>query len=510
MTQIDLLNLLISKFPRVYFNKIEVEHGVLKIYTFQFNETINNEIHLRFLTLMDRDAIKSLISGFQTPVHLELIEETVDTIPNFNSGQFIHNPVQYIYASNYNKRFRSEFSERDEALWYDNVNEIFAGNFKKNDLYFYDSKEYSCYVDYSSFNNIDIRNHLFLFQVVYITLPYEKNIKSWLSERDIKVDEFFELVKRNRIKIILTQPEYRYDIGFINEIYNLNPNSVISRRALATLQQIDIVDISDNYLFNDIKIINELKNFCNILGEVMKINPGFIYEMLVWPIKARRTSFERLNTSGLFGLPSFGVNTAVEKSISNSANKDLSFEFNISASSIHLANALNATYFPFKSTDGFSDHFFANLMGEFLNFYKNATIKSFKSLIDNKDKVNSGILPIEPVEIFKVNDYDSITELEKYISKDVIYPKNKKLIEYLSELPDNQRKEKIIQYNNAVQENINNGNKNNGVIDLGENILVDNIGVMSELGYLGTVFSLLKMGGKTLNPLILLKILWKN
>ena len=101
--------------------------------------------------------------------------------------------------------------------------------------------------------------------------------------------------------------------------------------------------MSDNYILNDINILKELKNFCSITKDVTKINPEVLYDMLVWPIRARRESFERLNDSGLFGMSSFGVNTAIEKRISNVVDKDLSFEFTMNSPSIHLANSLNAT-----------------------------------------------------------------------------------------------------------------------------------------------------------------------
>ncbi|MCU0445129.1 MAG: hypothetical protein MUE85_09435 [Microscillaceae bacterium] len=494
-TKAGLLNLLISKFPNVHFQRIEDDAGAVIVYTASFEQKEGEITKPIFLNNSDREKIKDFLDNLKVPIQFSLVDEKIE------QPQILHpfphlNPVQFIYAANFKRELTPKFTLRDEALWFDNIDSIFKGKFKKDSLYFYDPKEYSCYVDFSSFENIDIRNHLFLFQTVYLTPPYEKKIDVWLKQSNIQKNEFLELVRRNRIKIALTQPESRYDIGFINEIYEINPNAVISRRALATLQQIDIVEVSDNYLFNDIDSLNELKKICEIMSDVTKINPKFVYDFLVWPIRARRNSFESLNSNGLFSMPYFGVNTVVEKRVSEVLKKDLSFEFNANSSSIHLANSLNAIYFPFKTKDGYSDAFYANVMGEMLNFYKSANIKDIKSFIESRQKINSGILPINPIDVIEVNEYISITELEEVLSRDVIYPNSKKLIESLSELTEEERKRKIAEYNLAVNEKINKKNKRKGAIDLGQNILLDVAGAITGFAIIGSTFSLLKLKGK--------------
>lgn len=504
LSKSGLLHLLISKFPHVHFYKIEDGDRTVTIYTAAFKEQEGTTTYYRFLNNTDREKIQQFLDNFKSPIVFTIQEEEVEKPETLKSFDYL-NPIQFIYAANFKRHNVQEFSLRDEALWFDNVDKIFEGKYKKEDLFFYDPNEYACYVDYSIFDNIDIRNHLFLFQTVYITLPFEKNIEDWLKQSKVKKNEFFELVKKNRIKIALTQPEFRYDIHFINEIYKINPNAVITRRALATLQQIDIVEMSDQYLLNDIQTIKELKKFCEIIGENTKLSPKSTYDFFTWPIRARRDSFEKLNNAGLFSMPAFGVNTAIEKSISDAVKKDLSFEFTTNSSSIHLSNSLNATYFPFKTQDGYSDAYYANVMGEVLNFYKSANSKTIKSYINNRQKINSGILPISPIDIVEINDYIPITELEEVLSKDVIFPNSKRLIESLSELSDEERKVKITHYNAEVNKKLNNKSKSENVIDLGKNVLMDAAGALTGFAAIGSAFSLARIGGKKLTasvPLI--------
>lgn len=497
LSKAGLLNLLISKFPNVHFFKIEDGARTATIYTAAFKGQEGTGTYCRFLNNADREKIQQFLDSFKLPIVFTIQEEEVEkpeTLKSFDHVSSVH----FIYAANFKRNNVSEFSLRDEALWFDNVDKVFEGKYKKKDLFFYSQDEYSCYVDYSIFDNIDIRNHLFLFQTVYLTLPFEKNIESWLKESKIQKNEFLELVKRNRIKVALTQPEFRYDTHFVNEIYAANPNAVITRRALAMLQQIDIVEMSDQYMLKDIEIIKELRKFCEIIGEATKMNPKFIYDLFVWPIRARRDSFEKLNNAGIFSIPAFGVNKAIEKQISDAVKKDLSFEFTTSASSIHLANSLNATYFPFKAQGGYSDAFYANVMGEMLNFYKSANLKTIKSYIDAKDKINAGILPIDPIDIIEINDYISITDLEEVLSKSVVFPNSKRLIESLSGLSDEERKIKIDQYNLEVNKKINKKTKSENAIDLGQNVVMDVAGALTGFTAIGSVFSLAKIGGKKL------------
>lgn len=497
MSKAILLNLLKSKFKDVNFTKIEDSNGIVDIYfAINYKDNVKNNELLKKNSL--QKSINKFLEGLRKPVEFRVIEENQISVVEDESPQ-LFNPVQFIYASNIRDDKNGEYTLRDEALWFDNVDKIFEGSFKKEDLFFYNPAEYACYVDYSIFGNIDIRNYLFLFQTTYLTPPFKKDINKWLKENKISREDFLYLVHKNRIKIILTQPETRYDKNFINAVYEANPKAVITRRAVSCLQQIDIVGLSDNYLLNEVSIVKELKHLCNIVNNKTNLKSTQLYDILVWPIRARRNSFENLTNSGLFGTSSFGVNLAIENEISRQLNKDLSFEFTINSPNIHLASSLNAVYFPYVTKEGYSDYIYSNIMGELLSFYKNSTINNIKSYIDNKNEINSGILPISLIDLIETNEFISIIELEKILSKDYIYPKSKRLIESLSELSLEEREKKIQFYNHEVDNIFNKRNKNKNVIDLATNILVDGAGAISGIPVLGSLYSLTKISGNELS-----------
>ncbi len=501
MTLNMISNVILAKFPKINFLKIEQsQNRTVTIFTKSYIEEIPNGKFHHFLNTGDRKLLEDFLEGLKMPVKFEIIDKESDEVNDLS--KFIpENPIQTIEATKLRNQYNNEFSKRDEALWFDKIDTIFEGSFKKENLYFFNPNEYSCYVDYSAFKNIDLRNHLFLFETVYITLPYDRNIVEWLKESKISKNEFLDLIIRGRVKLILTQPEFRYDISFIKDAFNANPNAVITRRAIAALHQIDIVEMSNNYLLNEATIFQELKPFCQIIADIMKVDMKFYYNLMVWPIKARRKSFEYLLTNGGFSTAAYGVNNVIEPWISNAVNKDLAFEFTVNSESIHLANALNATYFPFHSEEGYSDQYYANAMGDLLNFYKNANKTNIATFVDDRESFKSGVIPINPIDIIEVNDFITIAELESELAKNKIFPGSKNLIDSLAPLSIEDRQAKINYYNNEVVKNLNPKKITPDAIDLGTNIIVDSIGAATGLGFLGTAYSMLKNGAKGIDKI---------
>ncbi|AGC75877.1 hypothetical protein LX97_00561 [Nonlabens dokdonensis] len=497
MSKISLFNLLHSKFPKINFHKLNDSAGVVNIHIADYSIKEGNTEKLIYINKFEKERLEKFLKNLKTNIDFNIIVEKHEKKPDIERVN-TYNPVNFIYASNLAHRKASEFYRRDEALWYDKVDKIFEGNFKKKDLYFYDDNSYSCYVDYSIFPNIDLRNHLFLYEVIYLTPPFEKNIAAWLKESKIERKEFLGLVERKRIMLVLTQPEFRYDGGFIRDVYAIDPNAVITRRALACMQQIDLVEKYNNYIFKDVADLKDVRKFTTAIAEKLGKDPNTLFNTIVWPIKALRNSFEALNEKGLVSASVYGVNKIIEKGASATYGKDLEFEYTVNSPSIHLAHSLNATYFPFRGKD-YSDEFYASTMGTMLNFYKNATPQNLKSFVENDKRAQTGVPIINPIDLIEVNDFISITELESHLSQDVVFPNSKALIESLAHLDEKERLKKIEFYNKKVAAKVNRKKKSTGVIDLGTNLLLDAVGLFTGLPGLGTLFSVTKSGTKLIN-----------
>lgn len=495
MTKHSLLRLLLDKFPNVKFFKVDDSDGVVTISIASYREKIGDTTYHRFLNIHEQAKLDDFLQQLRYPAEFKVIEQDFGDDPDFEQVLKEEQKGHAAYANDFIRSTKIPFIERDKVLWTENVDKIFAGQFSKKDLYFYNAEDYSCYVDFSVFPNIDIRNHLFLFQTVYLTIPFETNIEEWLAASRIEKKEFIELIVRNRVKILLTQPERRYDLKFLYEVFEANPTAVISKRALAALEQIDIVEISDSYFFNDVDTIRELQSLCSIVSPNSE-KAKFLYEMLVWPIKARRTSFEQLHRAELFLTSSFGVNKAIEGQYKLKSKRDVTFDLTVNSSPIHLASALNATYFPFTAEDGYTDKPYAEAMGKLLNFYKLFSPANIRSLVGMDKNLHSGIQPILPIEIMEFNEYIPITELEDVLNKDAVFPESRRLIDTIAKLPVEDREAKIDYYNSVIRQKVNRRKKSENLIDIGKDLAADLIGAATQFALFGTSLSLLKIGRK--------------
>jgi len=496
MTEIDLYNLLLVKFPLSNMYKIEgAQPIIIRVYALREKTAMGTTTH--YLGKQRREQLMDYLNGLGIPTTYEIIEDEVDEPPKIGAT-LAHNPVHFLYANKLWNKEIGEFSERDEALWFDNIDDIFAGTFRKDDLYFFQRDNYACYLDYTDAEHIDIRNLLLLYRTIYLTPPYEKDIRNWLANQRITENEYLELVSKGRIKVILTQPEFRYQMGFFRDMYNIAPDSVITRRAIAALQQIDIVEMSDNYVIKDPAIFREVKKFSDAAGLKLGFDPTAYYEMLTWPVKARRDSFDFLNQKGGFGTAAYGVNNFVNKFIQQRTGKDYNFEFTITSANIHLAHALNATYYPYKSTHSFSDAFYTHMMGIYLNMFKLATSETLSLLSKTNGDQPLKQLILDPIEIIDVNTYIPILEFEAILEDSQAYLGGKRLMETLAALTPEARQAKIGTYNQLVQKEINRKKSSDFKIDLATNVALDGVGLITGAPGLGTAFATLKKGGQTL------------
>jgi len=115
-------------------------------------------------------------------------------------------------------------------------------------------------------------------------------------------------------------------------------------------------------------------------------------------------------------------------------------------------------------------------------------------LVDSQQEVESGVLPINPIEVFEINSYVSIDELERVLSQDTDHASSKKLMETLAALSPERRKAKIDSYNKQVKQKLDKKWFSSWQMDLTVNVAVDGIAMASNGQFLGTAYWLLSRG----------------
>ncbi|NOJ25727.1 hypothetical protein [Vibrio coralliilyticus] len=401
------------------------------------------------------------------------------------------NEVFSITSSRAQAHLNCDFLERDENLWFKNVEAFYDGSFKKDDLYFYDSNKTSCLVNFSLFQNANLRNHLLLYDTVYCELPLQERMSDFLNEQMISRDELLHLVQRGRLKIVNTQPESRLDYGFLNEVYQTCPNSVVSRRALAALNAIDLVSINQSYIMNHASSELNLNRFIKEISALTRIDQALLSKLMLWPKFALRHSFSSLHQAGPKGIASYGVNNPISAIFKQMGSDKIGFEFTVSSDQIHLAHALDSTYFPFFTKDSkYTDHPFVATMGSMLNFYKSATIDSLPDLISSADTQpwKSNNRTIDLISTFDINSYIPVTEFEREISSSIIRSGMNSLFAELYDLNREERSERILHYNSEVSRALSSKDVSRHALDLGE----DAMGLM--VPFFATGSKLIKAG----------------
>lgn len=378
------------------------------------------------------------------------------------------NPVFYISSSHGLSVMKLPFLRRDEELWFDNIENIYNGTMTKGDLFFFNTRQKACFINYSLFNHINIRNQLLLYDVIYCTLPLLGHLNDFFLGQAITRKEFLYLVQKGRIKVIITQPEFRHEYDFFRDIFEINPNAIISRRAIAALCAIDLVDINRNYLLNDPEIVPFVRPLIAAISEVSEADPKSIANMLMWPNSALRASFELLHSSSTKRISNYGVNQVLLNSASEEFRKKFEFEFVVNAEAIHMAHALDATYFPHISdASGYSDEPYALMMGNLLNYYKNFNKANVSEVLDTERLKDSGVRILNPIYVIEANTYLPIPEFEEIAGTKYIRDGFNSLFDELSSLDTNERNERIREYNEELQEHLGYDGFKGGMFDLG-------------------------------------------
>ena len=479
-----------SKYPDVDLCNLKENHNE-QILLVEIEKTISPE-RLKFIE-DDLNKLKisyKFVLSYTKNIPIKVEKELPD---NKFDNSFLN-----IYPSKNYKSLNAPYIERDEKLWFENIDNAFNNSFKKEDLDFMNNKT-KCLINLSIFENVNLRNLLLMYDVIYCILPSLEDMSKMLQSQKLNHDDLLYIVEQGRIVFVNLQPEDRLDIGFLNEAFQQNPNSVIGRRALSLLTVIDLVEMNNNYIFNDNIFENDMVSFLRVLEDNMNLSKEQIVKFLYWPKYALRKSFDGLHNNGILSMSSFGVNSLVEDIISNSSKKKknaLEFEFAMSSPHIHLAHSLDATYFPFfDNKTNYSDFPYSLIMSNFLNFFKHANIRTLNEL--NKLNINrlNGNPSISLINTFEVNDYMDIHDFLPETDNAVIRNGMNTLFSELSSLDEKERKKEISTYNKEVELLLSEKRMRKEGLDLG----VETASILADAIFVKQILKVISFGRNKIN-----------
>lgn len=353
------------------------------------------------------------------------------------------------------------FTITEADFWFEHAEDIYTGKMTRKDLYFFREGSLKCFLDFSLFDNIDLRNVLLLYDTVYIALPIESNWKRFFEQQNMTELEFIELIDMGKVVLVLSNLETRYRKDLLLEAFKCNPAAVIGRRGLNILLATHLTETKHQYE-KRFPSIYEVASEIYLKGiEHKSANLQNMARMLAWPITATANSFRFLNLGSPMSISNFGINTVISENIKSIDKKDnISFEFTMNALSTHIATALQSTYFPFsqkeKDDKAYSDQVVSNIMGDFLKmyWYDATNLQNIRQTYNQNNTENNYLKMFECKHNIKITKIASLAD--EYNTPQGFQD----LLMRLDVMDELHRKSKINDYNNLLFEaaKISNGN----------------------------------------------------
>ena len=396
------------------------------------------------------------------------------------------------------------FVAEDEEWWFNNAAKIYAGAIGTDAFEFRQGAGMACYVQAAVMPQVDLRQLLLAYDTIFLEPPIklEHPIEApdfWSSQR-ITRDDLLQLVASDRVRLILSQPEERGDLGFLAEAKRLNPNGVLSRRRTAALFASHLVEVDDWYLLSDLKLRIEVREVIGRLRDEFGEPEEQAAAWVLYPSMARRSSFSYLFDRGLAGLAGFGQGRVFGDLLMNATGKDGRLEASTFGADVEVARMLHATYIPPTGADYIPSWYEPmRLIGDRLNFYA-----SFRRGVSAQWATNERakrdptrtILP--PIPLIEFNKHATIADILELTGGKPDRRKWNALIARLAELDEEERGEEVeriskeLYRHQLAKRRWARGRK---VLDLGANVVTGSTGlpvaqILSGWGLLNTILEL--------------------
>ena len=430
-------SLLVSRFPDINFKSISVEHTNGIVIRISVGFETNSE---------DISALKAFIMDMKL-AFTDVIVEKINLLPEATLY------IDDVCLACTDKKFK--FSVDDSDFWFSNVEKIYESKVLKEDLRFFDKNKTKCYFDFSVWENtsINIRSAAMLYDTIYISFPLEGHFEDFLRQQHLTLSDLEALVERNKLIILLPNTESRYEKAAIERLYQINNNSIVSKRGINALMAIYYCEMEEKYMSFWNGHESELEAFCMDCMKTKDDKQKVLLDLLLWPVRAKANSYELLTSYGPMRLPSIGVNTIFDCLTGGTESTNImNFELTVNSNAIHFASALQATYFPFctrQSKGEYSDAIVSNILGGILNSYQywgkhqRESIERYREVLDNERSAIYLLRPDNKVNLKHIIDY-----AEKYNTPHTL----KNILRNLVNLDEKERNKKLEEYSNLIAE----------------------------------------------------------
>jgi len=334
------------------------------------------------------------------------------------------------------------FVQEDEAFWFDHVDQIFEDGLAPRFIFDYDDVGVACYLDASSFSQIDLRQALLCYDTVLMSPPLSDGDGTFWQSQTVSRDDLLALIEANRLELVLRQPEERTDPSFLAEAYKTNSRAVIGRRRAAALVAADLVQTADEFRFNQADALPHIPALAQAPAPLLGASEAEIIHLLTWPSGARRGCLLPLMSTGLMSLGSFGPGRLLGEQLQRVTGRDLQLEALVAADGVYVAHTLNATFIPpTNDIGGWLEP--RRVIGDRLNFYRsfNTRIAAAWAISERQREERRKLLP--PIPLFEFDPHAKIDDVLRLTAFGSDRRKGRALIGRLSDLPADERQAEL-------------------------------------------------------------------
>lgn len=330
------------------------------------------------------------------------------------------------------------FVKEDEDFWYQNVDQIFGGQITSRQILGMEVGA-ACYLDASSSPQIDLRQAILFYDMIYLTPPLheERRVNFW-ERQALSQEDVLKLVDAGRLKLVLAQPEERTDVRFLEAVYERDPKAVLGRLTSAALIATDIVETANEYTLAKPEYHCKIDKLIELVTEATSLPLDNVARLILWPLHARRSCLAPLMARGLLGIGAFSQGDILADELKVFTNRDLKLEALFAADGVHVAHALGATFIPpTEEMEGWVDP--RRIMGDRLNFYRSLNGRIAASWAGNEKRKSEGRTILPPIPLFKFERYAPVEHLIAATSLSSVRRRGRALVTRLSELPEEDR-----------------------------------------------------------------------
>ena len=335
------------------------------------------------------------------------------------------------------------FVSEDERFYWENVNEAFSGRLSTDLILSESSREMSCYVNASVDVHLDIRELLLLYDQVYFTPPIVEYVQDFWASQSASRSDFVKMVEAGRLKLVLSQPEERCDIGFLEEVYECSSDALIGRHRAGLLCAADTAQTALHYHFARHDIAPLVPELASLLADQLGADEVDVADTILWPLHAHRLGLEPLLDKGIMGMPAIGLGQILGRIVGRSIKKDINLEATTFSNEVHVAHALNATLIPP------SNNFIGwvqplQYVADLLNFYRSFNDRIAPAWIGNTTRKEDRRPILANLPLLEVSRHARIDDLLEVSGPGSTRRKGRALIGRLADMPAEEQDQEIL------------------------------------------------------------------